>query len=201
LTKVILPEGITSIDTDTFCFCPLLEEVNIPSTVTSIPDGTSNAVFEDCPKLSVTSKSEKVPVDECGNVYIYSELLWLCEKTAPVNTIREGTTSIGSGPGPLYDSAATTIVFPVSLTYRIWVNSFRGEFPNLQEFRVDYPTYETFNAVFKYYRKDSEKQQVAGLFAKLREETYPIKLNVPAAYVSEYATAVEDYGFSEVITH
>ena len=100
---------------------------------------------------------------------------------------------------------ATAIKFPASLRYEIWVNAFRGDFPNIKEIIVDFPTYEEFERVFKHFRKDSSHEYVAGIFSRLRnhrsETPSAIKLSVPSAYASEYATAVADYGFSSVVTH
>ena len=209
LVKVILPEGLLRIHTYAFDGCTSLEKLNIPSTLIDLPDVASNSFVEDCPRLSISSLSKYYPVDEYGNLYedlsYKTDLVWLCEKTTGTNVIREGTTYIGSGTGPLYNSFATAIKFPLSLAGEIWVNSFRGDFPNLEEIIVDYPTYEEFEKIFKHYRKDSSHELIAGIFARLRnqssESPSPVKLSVPAACVSEYATAVADYGFSQVVTH
>lgn len=208
LVKVVLPEGLLRIHVYAFDGCTSLEELNLPSTLVELSNVASNSFVEDCSRLSITSLSEYYPVDEYGNLYFSGykeELVWLCEKTTGTNVIREGTMYIGGGTGPLYNSFAKAIRFPLSLTGEIWVNSFRGNFPNLEEIIVDYPTYEEFENIFKHYRIDSPHEYVAGTFSRLRnqrsESPSPIKLSVPAAYVSEYATAVADYGFSQVVTH
>lgn len=207
LVKVVLPEGLEYVHTYSFNGCTSLEELNLPSTLQDLPDVSSNSFVVNCPKLSITSKAEGFPVDEYGNLYderYKKELIWLCEKTTGTNVIKEGTTGIGGGDGPLYNSFATAISFPASLKYDIWVNSFRGDFPNIEEIRVEFDTYEKFETVFKHFRKDSG-QWVAGQFSKLRngnsESPSPVRLSVPAAYAAEYASAVADYGFSAVVTH
>ena len=207
LVKVVLPEGLEYIHTYSFNGCTSLEELNLPSTVKDLPDVSSNSFVGDCPKLSITSKAEGFPVDEYGNLYderYKKELIWLCEKTTGINAIKDGTTGIGGGDGPLYNSFATVIKFPASLKYDIWVNAFRGDFPNIEEIWVEFDTYEKFETVFKHYRKDSG-EWVAGQFSRLKnrnsETPVAVKLSVPAAYVSEYSSAVADYGFSHVVTH
>lgn len=208
LVKVVLPEGLDCILPYAFNDCPLLEEVNIPSTLKDMMDVSSNSFANNCPKLSFTSASTIFPVDEYGNLYdedYKKELVWLCEKTTGVNAIKEGITQIGSGDGPLHESMATAIKFPASLRYEIWVNAFRGDFPNIKEIIVDFPTYEEFERVFKHFRKDSSHEYVAGIFSRLRnhnsDSPSAVKLSVPAAYVSEYSSAVADYGFAAVVTH
>ena len=208
LVKVVLPEGLRSILPYAFNDCPLLEEVIIPSTLDDMLNVSSNSFANNCPKLSFTSYSPYFPVDEYGNLYdedYKKELVWLCEKTTGVNAIKEGTTQIGSGDGTLHESMASAIKFPASIRYEIWVNAFRGNFPNLETIIVDFTTYEAFEKVFKHFRKDSDHSNVAGMFSKLRnrksESPSAVKLSVPSAYASEYATAVADYGFSEVVLH
>lgn len=205
LTSVTLPEGITTINTGVCDGCTSLETFNIPSTVNSMPDVSSNSAFANCSNLTITSASTSFPVDAYGNLYEkrYStqyKLMWLCEKTTGDNVIMDGTVSIGSGNGALYSSKATTIKFPASLNEYIWVNSFWGSFPNLTTFIVDFTTYDAFNTVFQYYKSDSS-YSTANLFANTTRFPNGIKLSVPAAAVAEYSTAVADYGFTEVITH
>ena len=207
LKKVVLPEGLTYIRVCSFNGCTSLEELNLPASLKDLPDVSSNSFVLDCPKLTITSKAEGFPVDEYGNLYderYKKELVWLCEKTTGTNVIKEGTTGIGGGDGPLYNSFAKTISFPASLKYDIWVNSFRGGFPNLEEIKVDFATYDEFETVFGHFRIDSG-YSVAGKFSRLRnnnsESPSAIKLSVPAAYVSEYSSAVADYGFAAIVTH
>ena len=207
LVKVVLPEGLESIDVYSFNGCTSLEELNLPSTLKYMTNISTNSFVLNCPKLSITSKAERFPVDEYGNLYDdgwNKELIWLCEKTAGTNVIREGISGIGSGDGPLYNSFATAISFPASLKYDIWVNCFSGDFPNIEEIIVEFDTYEKFEAVFKYLRKDSG-ERVAGQFSRLKnrnsETPSAVRLSVPAAYASEYSTAVADYGFSALVTH
>ena len=207
LVKVVLPEGLTGIGVSAFDNCPSLEEVNLPSTLVYMLDVDSNSLAKDCPRLSITSLSPRFPVDDYGNLYEDSSditLLWLCEKTTGTNVIKEGTTEIGSGDGPMYNSFARAIQFPTTLEEPIWVSSFNGGFPNLEEIIVDFTSYEEFESIFHYFRKDSGYSK-AGIFGRLRNHNedveYPVKLSVPADCASKYSSAVADYGFSEVITH
>ena len=202
LISVTLPEGIETIEVYAFDENPNLESFNIPSTAV-LDNISSNSLCFGCPKLTITSNNPYYPVDEYGNLYEgsdYDMLLWLCEKTTGDVTIHEGCRRFASGT-IVYSTSATTLKFPASLEYTLYVNSFYGPWPNIETFIVEFDTYEKFEKFFKNFRKDSESSYHAGLFGRLRNGIDPIKLSVPAAYADQYATVVADYGFSELITY
>jgi len=206
LVSVKLPEGIERIYNYSFNDCPLLESVNIPASLEEMPYVVTNDVFCNNPKLTVTSVSSKYPVDEYGNlyenIYGYRSLIWLCEKTTGQNRIHEETEYIGEGTGIIYSSQASSIHFPSSLDPEgtVWVNLFKGSFPNLEEISTGFTSYSDFNKVFKYFRNDSQYSDAAGRFATLHEGS-PIRLSVPSASLSAFSSAVADYGFSQVVGH
>lgn len=201
LTRVIIPEGVYYINVGAFDHCTALESVNLPKSIVNLPSADGNSLFENCPKLSISSESSRYTVDESGNLISNNTtLLWLCEKTTGTNKISDAVAYIGSGSGCLYNSLAARIVFPAGLKGAVFVNHFRGTFPNLEEIVVDWPTYAEFESHFSRARID-DGGWIAGIFSKIRNKTSPVKLSVPAGSEADYAAAIADYGFSEIITH
>ena len=201
LTQVIIPEGVSYIYSHAFNNCTSLESVNLPKSLSSLINANGNSLFANCPKLSISSESSSYTVDESGNLIEYKNtLLWLCEKTTGTNKISDAVTYIGSGSGCLYNSFATRIAFPAGLKEGVFVNHFRGTFPNLEEILVEWPTYVEFESRFSRARID-DGGWIAGIFSKIRNKTSVVKLSVPAGCAAEYAPAVADYGFSEIVTH
>ena len=85
LTKVTIPEGVTSIKDSTFRYCISLPEVNIPKSVETIGD----EAFETCDSLTEVTIPEGVTsIGVCAFQFCNS---------LPEVTIPEGVTSIGDG--------------------------------------------------------------------------------------------------------
>lgn len=89
ITKVILPNSITSIGDNAFRFCSSLTSINIPNSVTSIGLGA----FQDCTSLTSINIPNSVTTignnafDGCTNLTIYCEQDSYAEKYAKENNI------------------------------------------------------------------------------------------------------------------
>ena len=104
LRKVTISEGIYKIGAYAFIGCGNLERVILPSTLGEI--NNSNAVFEGCSKLEITTTApRKGQENYCylydGALYMHigrekTEILrWIPEKKTGTAVIKEGTTKIG----------------------------------------------------------------------------------------------------------
>ena len=104
LRKVTISEGIYKIGAYAFIGCGNLERVILPSTLGEI--NNSNAVFEGCSKLEITTTAPREGQENyCylydGALYMHigrekTEMLrWIPEKKTGTAVIKEGTTKIG----------------------------------------------------------------------------------------------------------
>ena len=88
VTKLVIPDSVTSIGSYTFRGCSSLESVTIPDSVTSIGEGA----FSGCDNLEITINTD--------DKYLYSEdgtTILLCDSSVTSVTIPENVASINSG--------------------------------------------------------------------------------------------------------